>query len=108
MNAFTAFAPDALARADAGFEAPAAVIEHPGEILGRKLADTGATIAELSRSSGLSSDLVLALLRGERAMTSDVALALADFFGSSARVWLDSQRAFDVANVELGHPSHTA
>lgn len=97
MTAFAAFAPDTPARADAGLEAPAVVVEHPGEVLGRKLAETGATITELSRSSGLSSDLVLALLRGERVMTADVALALADFFGSSARVWLDSQRAFDAA-----------
>ena len=95
MNAFAAFAPDTLPRSGAQLEAPAVVIEHPGEILGRKLAETGTTIAELSRASGLSSDLILALLRGERAVTAEIALALADFFGSSARVWLDSQRAFD-------------
>jgi addiction module HigA family antidote len=97
MNAFAAFAPDTLPRTAAQLEAPVATIEHPGEILGRKLAETGATIAELSRASGLSSDLIVALLRGKRVVTAEIALALADFFGSSARIWLDRQRAFDAA-----------
>ncbi len=44
-----------------------------------------------------------AIIRGERAITADTAFRLAEYFGTSARMWLNLQADYDLRMLERDH-----
>jgi addiction module HigA family antidote len=73
---------------------------HPGEILAEELATIGVSANALARDLDVPSNRVTAILAGKRGITADTALRLAKYFGTSARLWMNLQAAYDLATAE--------
>lgn len=71
---------------------------HPGEILLERLSRVGVSVAALSRAIKVEEHRLAELVKGEMAITADLALLLAQYFGDSAQSWLNHQVAFDQAS----------
>lgn len=76
---------------------------HPGEILADELEELGMSAAELARTLGVPTNRVTQILRGERSVTADTALRLAQWLGTSAQVWINLQSAYDLQIAEQEH-----
>jgi addiction module HigA family antidote len=73
---------------------------HPGEILRDELLELGVTPTELSRQIDVPPNRVTEIIHGRRSITGDTALRLGQWFGSSARFWLNLQGAYDIRTAE--------
>jgi plasmid maintenance system antidote protein VapI len=67
---------------------------HIGAYVLGLLRQLGSTADELSKATGLSSDLIADLIVGQQILTADVALALGDFFEVSPLVLLKVQASY--------------
>lgn len=75
---------------------------HPGEILREEfLPDYGLTVRGLAEAIGVSRQSINELLRERRAMTAEMALLLAERFGTGPEYWLNLQRAVDLYDARL-------
>ena len=75
---------------------------HPGEILREEfLPDYGLTVRALAAAIGVSRQSVNELLRERRAVTAEMALRLAEHFGTEPEYWLNLQRAVDLHDARL-------
>lgn len=61
----------------------------PGETLAEDLDFRGMTTAELAKMLGQPFHMIEEIIRGERAITEDLASALADALGIPAQFWLN-------------------
>lgn len=77
---------------------------HPGEILADELDEIGISAAELARLLGVPANRVSQIVAGRRAVTADTALRLARYFGTSADLWMNLQKTYelDLARERLG------
>ncbi len=70
---------------------------HPGDILLEDfLAPLGISQNRLARALDVPVSRVAGIVKGERAVTADTALRLAQFFGTSAEMWLGLQSDHDL------------
>ena len=70
---------------------------HPGEMLREDfLPDYGLTASGLAEALGVSRQTINELLRGRRAVSTDMALRLSRLFGNTPEFWLNAQRAVDL------------
>ena len=75
---------------------------HPGEILREEfMTDYELTVSGLASALGVSRQSINELLRERRAVSPEMALRLAKFFGNSADFWLNLQRAVDLHQANL-------
>ena len=77
---------------------------HPGEHLAEELKELGISAAELARKLDVPTNRVTSILNGQRAITSDTALRLGHFFGTSAEFWLNLQSLYElrIAQQKVG------
>jgi addiction module HigA family antidote len=77
---------------------------HPGEILADELEEIGVSATELARLLEVPANRISQILSGKRAITADTALRLGQYFGTSADLWLNLQKQYelDVARQEAG------
>ncbi len=77
---------------------------HPGEILADELAEIGISAAEFARTLEVPPGRISQILAGKRAITADTALRLSRYLGTSAEVWMNLQRSYELnlARQELG------
>ena len=82
---------------------------HPGEILGEELRVLGLSARAFAGALGVPHNRVAAILRGDRAVTADTALRLSQYFGTTARFWLNLQQSYDlkIAEREFGKKIRT-
>jgi antitoxin HigA-1 len=74
----------------------------PGEILAEEfLGPLGLSHRELARRMGVNPMRVNQVVRGQRAITADTALRLAEALGTSARFWMNLQTNHDLALAAL-------
>ncbi|MEM9271448.1 MAG: HigA family addiction module antitoxin [Cyanobacteria bacterium P01_F01_bin.143] len=70
---------------------------HPGEMLREDfLPDYELTVSSLAEAIGVSRQSINELLRERRAVSPEMALRLARFFGNSPEFWLNAQQAVDL------------
>ena len=70
---------------------------HPGDMLREDfLPDYGLTVSGLAEALGVSRQTINELLRGRRAVSSEMALRLSRLFGNTPEFWLNAQRAVDL------------
>lgn len=81
---------------------------HPGEILADELAELGVSVAALARAIDVPQSRMAEIVKGKRGISADTALRLSAYFGTSARLWLNLQAAFDLATAEAEHGPHIA
>ena len=77
---------------------------HPGEHLKEALEELGMSAAELARQLRIPTNRVTAILNEERGITADTALRLGHWFGTSAEMWLNMQKLYELrlAEQEVG------
>ncbi len=74
-------------------------LAHPGEILNEEfLKPIGMSINALALALRVPSNRIYAIVEGERAISSDTALRLARFFGTSPEFWVNLQSHYDLEN----------
>ena len=77
---------------------------HPGEHLAEELNEIGISAAELASKLDVPTNRITGILNGQRAITGDTALRLANFFGTSAEFWLNLQSLYElrIAQKKVG------
>jgi len=76
---------------------------HPGEILRDEfLAPLGLSVYELANALKTPRSRMNDIVRGRRAVTTDSALRLARYFGTSAGFWINLQTRYDLEEAEQG------
>jgi addiction module HigA family antidote len=73
---------------------------HPGEHLADELDALGMSAAELARQLRAPTNRITQILNGQRAITADTALRLGHFFGTSADMWLNLQKLYELRLAE--------
>ncbi len=73
---------------------------HPGRFLADELAELGMTPAELARELHVPANRMYQILSGKRAMTADTALRLSRWFGTSAELWMNLQKLYELRLAE--------
>jgi addiction module HigA family antidote len=73
---------------------------HPGEILKEEfLEPLHLTQSALARRLGTSFHAVNELVNGKRGMTTEMALKLARYFGTTPELWLNLQNRYDLYRI---------
>jgi addiction module HigA family antidote len=77
---------------------------HPGEILREELELLGMSAAEFARQLHVPTNRITGILNEERAVTADTALRMGHWFGTSAEMWLNMQKLYELrlAEQEVG------
>jgi addiction module HigA family antidote len=77
---------------------------HPGDVLRRELTKRAISPGRMARDIRVPPSRIIAILSRQRSISAETALRLAKYFGTSPRVWLDLQSAYDlkVADRENG------
>src|SRR5438067_4770574 len=81
---------------------------HPGEILAGELAELSLSVTALARALDVPQSRIADIIAGKRSVTADTALRLAAYFGTSARIWLNLQSAYDLKMAEQRNGKHIA
>ena len=77
---------------------------RPGDVLAEEfMGPLGISARALARDIGVPANRVTAILHGERAITADTALRLADRFGTTAEFWMGLQMAHDLEVARRGY-----
>jgi addiction module HigA family antidote len=76
---------------------------HPGEHLEEFMSELGLSARQLARRLGVPHTRILGILAGRRAISAETALRLARFFGTSAKLWMGLQAAYDREVAERAH-----
>src|SRR5256885_10691718 len=69
---------------------------HPGEHLAEELRELGITAAELSRQIDVPVNRITGIIHGQRGVTADTALRLANWFGTSPQFWMNLQQLYEL------------
>ena len=74
---------------------------HPGEILMEDfIKGFGITQSKVAAAIGVPSRRINEIVHGKRRITADTAARLGRYFGTSARLWLNLQEAYDLDVLE--------
>lgn len=73
---------------------------HPGKFLADELDALNMTAAELATALHVPPDHIHQILNGERALTADLALRLSQWLGTSAELWLNLQKLYELRLAE--------
>ncbi len=73
---------------------------HPGEILADELGELGLSARAFADALGVPHNRIAAILRAQRAITADTALRLGQYFGTTAKFWLNLQQSYDLKVTE--------
>ena len=74
---------------------------HPGEILREELSELGLSANALAEKLNVPVNLVSEILREKRGVTADTALRLARYFGTTAQVWINLQKEYELRATEI-------
>ncbi len=75
---------------------------HPGEILEKDfLEPMGISPYRLAKDIGVQQTRISQILAGQRSITVDTAMRLSRYFGTSVKLWLGLQEAYDLEELEL-------
>jgi addiction module HigA family antidote len=70
---------------------------HPGEVLQQEfLLPLEVSAYRLSKDIGIPQTRVSEIIKGNRRITADTALRLAQYFGTTAKFWLGLQDDYDI------------
>lgn len=77
---------------------------HPGEVLREDfLVPLGMSQYALAKAIGVPQIRVSEIVRGKRAISSDTALRLARYFGTSPEFWMGMQATYDLEKARDQH-----
>lgn len=73
---------------------------HPGRFLADELEALCMTPTQLATALRVPPNRIYQLLAGKRALTADTALRLSQWFGTSAELWLNLQKLYELRLAE--------
>ena len=73
---------------------------HPGELLAEELEELGMSAAEFAQQIRVPTKRITGILNEKRAVTADTALRLGHWFGTSAEIWLNLQKLYELRLAE--------
>jgi antitoxin HigA-1 len=73
---------------------------HPGEILADEINELGMSASELARVLDVPKNRITEIINGQRGITADTALRLAQYFGISAEFWMNLQKNYELRLAE--------
>jgi antitoxin HigA-1 len=80
------------------------IATHPGEVLREDfMIPLGLSANALSRALDVPPNRITALTAGERSVTTDTAVRLARYFGTTPQLWLNLQQAYDLSKTLIEH-----
>src|ERR1700691_1608743 len=74
---------------------------HPGGIIKANLDELGWSVADAADALDVSRQQLHRIIRGQHAISPEMAVRLETAFGGSADFWLRMQMTFDLAQVRL-------
>lgn len=74
---------------------------HPGEILRDELEALSLSANALAKDLEVPVNRITAILRGQRGVTSNTAVRLARYFGTTPQVWLNLQKTYELRRAEI-------
>lgn len=75
----------------------------PGDVLREEfMVPLGLTTCGLARDMDVPPESIIGILNGERTVTAETALRLAQHFGTSAELWMNLQTAYDLEDARGG------
>ena len=78
---------------------------HPGHLIKDELDELGISIAAAAAGLGVTRQQLYRVVRGENAISPDMALRLEKAIGSTADFWLRLQMNYDLAQARLRAPA---
>jgi antitoxin HigA-1 len=73
---------------------------HPGRFLADELEALNMSALELAEVLHVPANRIYQILRGQRALTADTALRLSQWLGTSAEMWLNLQKLYELRRAE--------
>ena len=73
---------------------------HPGRFLADELEALGMNVPEVAAVLHVPASRIYQLLKGQRALTADTALRLSQWLGTSAEMWLNLQKLYELRLAE--------
>lgn len=73
---------------------------HPGEVLAEELGELNVSATELARQLKVPPNRITGIINGTRSVSADTALRLGHWFGTSAEIWLNLQKSFELKLAE--------
>ena len=73
---------------------------HPGKFLEDELEALGITANEMAKALDVPANRIYQIIAGKRAITADTALRLARWLGTSAELWLNLQKIYELRLAE--------
>ena len=73
---------------------------HPGKFLADELAELGMTQTALATALHVPPNRISMIVAGKRALTADTALRLSQWLGTSAEMWLNLQKIYELRLAE--------
>jgi addiction module HigA family antidote len=73
---------------------------HPGKFLADELDALEISVPELAEVLHVPANRIYQILKGQRALTADTALRLSQWLGTSAEMWLNLQKLYELRLAE--------
>ena len=73
---------------------------HPGRFLADELDALGMSVPAVAEVLHVPANRIYQLLKGQRALTADTALRLGQLLGTSAEMWLNLQKLYELRLAE--------
>jgi addiction module HigA family antidote len=73
---------------------------HPGRFLADELEVLGMNVPQVAEVLHVPANRIYQLLKGQRALTADTALRLSQWLGTSAEMWLNLQKLYELRLAE--------
>ena len=73
---------------------------HPGRFLADEIEALGMSVPEVAEILHVPANRIYQLLNGQRALSADTALRLSQWLGTSAEMWLNLQKLYELRLAE--------
>lgn len=73
---------------------------HPGRFLADEMETLGINASQLAEILHVPANRIYQILKGQRSMTADTALRLSQWLGTSAEMWLNLQKLYELRLAE--------
>jgi antitoxin HigA-1 len=83
-----------------------AISVHPGEILQEMLDDRGVSQTQLARNLGTDVARINEICRCRRGISAQMAAMLGKAFGTSAQLWLNLQKNWELSQIDPRSTRH--
>ena len=74
---------------------------HPGEVLQDEIEALEMSASAFAAALAVPANRITAVLNGERAITADTALRLSRYLGTSADIWMNLQKTYELRLAEI-------